>query len=130
MNFKYKKSLLGHLSPVIPVQLFHGRAAMDYEVFIDSGAEISVFNTELAHTLGINLSRAAKRKITGVTGHSRYCFLYEIQMQVGGWKFPLKVGFMDGMDKSYGIVGQRGFFEAFKIAFDLANESIALTAHA
>lgn len=129
MLFKYKKSFFGDLNPIISVQLFYGRTSMDYEVFIDSGAEISVFNLETARALGIDLKMSQRRKIRGVTGHSQYCFIHEIHIQVGDVKFPLKVGFMEGLDESYGIVGQKGFFEAFKIAFDLKNERIALTAH-
>ncbi len=94
MKFKYKKSLFGALRPIIPVRISSGSVVADYEVLIDSGADIS------------------------------------IAIHVGKISFDLKVGFVFNTGEFYGIVGQKGFFEAFKIAFDRKNQEIALTAHA
>jgi len=57
---------------------------------------------------------------------------YEVQVQ-GIWNKSLEtdVGFMPNLGGnivSYGIVGQKGFFDKFKVTFDYKNKEIELKA--
>ncbi len=129
MKFLYKKSLLGVSRPIIPVQLSLGDHRIDYEVLIDSGADVSLFDAQVADALGINLKECDVADIRGLTHHSQPCYLHPVTIYVGAIPLFLQVGFIHDTGSSYGIVGQKGFFEAFKIAFDRKNQEIALTTH-
>jgi len=50
-----------------------------------------------------------------------------VTLVIGGWKYPTIVGFSDEIsDDSYGILGQRGFFDIFSVKFDYQKEEIEL----
>ena len=56
--------------------------------------------------------------------------LHPVAIRVGGWAYTVPVGFMPDMPSfGYGVVGQRGFFEFFKVTFDLLNAEIELRPH-
>lgn len=48
-------------------------------------------------------------------------------LKVGGWPYSVKVGFLPNIARlSYGVVGQKGFFDIFVVKFDLLKEEIEL----
>lgn len=62
MKFDYKtfgKNVEGELiiKPIIPITL-KGKDSVRYEVLVDSGADICIFDLELAELIGIDVSRS------------------------------------------------------------------------
>ena len=53
-------------------------------------------------------------------------YLHTISIKVGKLNFKIEVGFMEMRANSYGIVGQKGFFDKFIVRFDLINKEIKL----
>ncbi len=98
MKFRYKKYSPTILRPVIPIELKYKDGSLLYEVLVDSGADINIFDAEIGEALGIDL----------ITGDSRQYYLHYVDLTVGGVKFKnVKVGFLKDMGKyAYGIVGQ------------------------
>lgn len=126
MKFKYKKYGEDILRPVVPIEIHHNNLEVPYEVLIDSGADISVFDASLAEVLGINLVKGVKKQIIGATGFPENMYLHAILIKVGDIEFRVEVGFMNISTNSYGIAGQRGFFSKFIVKFDLQREEIEL----
>ena len=128
MKFKYKK--FGQtLRPVIQIRVNNADTFLGYEVLIDSGADFSLFHAEIAEALGIDLEKCKKGIVTGVGGKSSEYFLHTIGVEVGGWVFDMEVGFLPtigGRAAPYGIVGQKDFFEHFRITFDYKGGDIEL----
>lgn len=128
MKFGYKK--YGQvLRPVIPISLEYKDKRIRYEVLVDSGADICLFHAEVAEALGIDLKKCKPNIVTGVGGKSSQYFLSNLDMEVGGWKYKIEAGFLPdigGRSAPYGIVGQKGFFEFFKIVFDRTGEDIEI----
>src|SRR3989344_2710888 len=122
MRFKYKKYGEDILRPVIPIEIHHHNLEVPYEVLVDSGADISIFDSSIAAILCINLVKGIKKQIMGATGYSEDIYLHTIFIKVGGLKFKIEVGFMKIGTNSYGIVGQKGFFDKFIVKFDLKKE--------
>jgi hypothetical protein len=55
--------------------------------------------------------------------------MHDVTIEVGGWKYDIKAGFMpdvSGRVMPYGIVGQNGFFDLLIVKFDLAKELVEL----
>ena len=117
--------------PLIDIQLSHpntGKATPPIQAVLDSGADICMASQDIALWLGImfegneevvtfataneTTSQAIKKTITFIT-------------QEGIYKCPFF--FVDGItpDKKP-LLGQQGFFDHFKVCFDLKNKAFEI----
>lgn len=129
MKFGYKRYGPGILRPVIPVKLRHKAAEIEYEVLVDSGADLCLFDAEIGEAIGIDMKSGKQRIVTGVGGKSSIYFVHTVEIEVGGWLHKIEAGFMSNVAGNvipYGLVGQRGFFDIFVVKFDLLKEEIEL----
>ncbi len=55
MKFGYKKYGPGIFRPVIPIEVIYNGTAVPYEVLVDSGADICIFDAQIAEILGLLL---------------------------------------------------------------------------
>ncbi len=128
MKFSYKK--YGKIiRPVIPVEIIHGSESIRYEVLVDSGADLCIFNSEIADAIGLEWQKGEKHEVFGIGGKASVYYLLPIEIKVGGWPYKIKAGFMpdvSGRVMNYGVVGQVGFFENLIVKFDLIKEEIEL----
>ena len=128
MKFRYKKYGPGVLRPVIPIVVVHKENKLNYEVLVDSGSDVNIFDANLAETLGLTLTSGEKSKVAGITGVEEPMYINPINLIVGGHLFKdVKVGFLKQIGEyGYGVAGQKGFFDIFKVTFDLKKEEIEL----
>lgn len=129
MKFKYAKYGKNVLRPVIPIKLKSGDQEMGYEVLVDSGADMCLFDAALGEQLGIEIKKGKPFEVMGVGGKASVFYWHPIILEVGGWEYVIKAGFMpnvSGKVLPYGVVGQKGFFEHFIVKFDLTKEQIEL----
>lgn len=126
MKFRYKKYGPGVLRPVIPVEVIHNGLEVPYEVLVDSGADICIFDAHIAEILGIEVIKGERREVSSLTGFPEFYYLHNISMKVGGLEYDVEVGFMSMRINAYGIVGQKGFFNKFVVKFDLQKEDIEI----
>lgn len=126
MKFRYKKYGPGVLRPVIPVEVVHNGLEVPYEVLVDSGADICIFDAHIAEILGIDVIKGERREVSGLTGFPEFYYLHNISIKVGGLEYKVEVGFMSMRSNAYGIVGQKGFFDKFVVKFDLQKEDLEI----
>ena len=126
MKFRYKKYGLDVYRPVIPVEIVKGDIEVPYEVLVDSGADLCIFDSDIAKILDIDVVKGERHEVSGLTGFPEYYFLHSINIIVGGRKYKIEAGFMPLGNNAYGIVGQKGFFELFSVKFDLLKKEIEL----
>ena len=128
MKFKYKR--YGRvLRPVIEISLKNGGHSVRYEVLVDSGADICLFDADIGEAIGIDIEKGKPQEVFGVGGKASVYYLHPITIEVGGWPYKIEVGFMSnvaGRVMSYGLVGQKGFFDNFIVKFDLFKEEVEL----
>ena len=128
MKFNYKT--YGSISrPVIEIILKNGENSIRYEVLVDSGADLCIFDAEIGEALGIDVQKGQKKEVFGVGGKTSIFFLHKVDIEVGGWVYKIEAGFMPdvaGRVMPYGLVGQKGFFENFIVKFDLLKGEIEL----
>ena len=128
MKFKYK-SYGGIFRPVISIRLKHANLSIQYEVLVDSGADLALFHPEVAEYLGIDFKKGKMNEVFGVGGKASVYYLHPITIEVGGWSYEIEAGFMPAVSGNvmpYGLVGQKGFFEYFVVKFDLSKAEIEL----
>lgn len=126
MKFKYK-AYGDNLRPVIPVTLFNSGESVECEVLVDSGSDYCFFDAEVGQDIGISRENSELREVFGVGGKISVYHVHSVTMIVGEKQLNIPVGFMHnlgGSIVSYGIVGQKGFFDAFTVKFDLSKEEI------
>ena len=127
MRFKYKKYGSGILRPVIAIEIVYRGTEVPYEVLVDSGADVCIFNSQIADILGIDIEEGERHEIAGVTGVSQPYYVFPLTLRIGGRLYTIRAGFLRNMGRfGYGVVGQLGFFENFFVSFDLQNEEITL----
>lgn len=126
MKFKYKQFGLDILRPVIPIEIECNNLITPYEVLIDSGADICIFNSQIAEVLGIDLLKGIKSQVNGITGFPEDIYIHTIRIKLGGKHYRIDVGFIQMSNTSYGVLGQKGFFDKFKVSFDLKKKEIEL----
>ncbi len=133
MKFKYRElNLFSPFSkkqklqrPVIPISLNNNSITVRYEVLIDSGADFSILPAGLAEILEINLDKSKKIYFASATGEITGGSISELNIDLNGKIFKTKVVFAN-LPKNVGILGQFGFFDKFKVSFDLKKKEIEL----
>lgn len=131
MKFRYAK-YNQILRPVIPIKLKNKNQEIGYLVLIDSGADICLFNAEIGEAIGIEIKKGKIKEVFGIGGKASFYYLHRVKIEVGGYEYEIDAGFMPSISGSlgmpYGVVGQNGFFEHFKVIFDKSKEEIELKA--
>lgn len=117
------------LKPIIPIRIFYKDNFAQYDALIDSGADFCIFHKGLGEAIGIDVESGLKVNFGGVQkADAATAYLHEIDLSVGGLKFKTTVAFSDDIsEKSYGILGQKGFFELFSVKFEYSKERIEIT---
>jgi len=128
MKFRYAK--YGQtLRPVIPIKLKNGGEEIGYHVLVDSGADMCLFDAEIGEAIGIDIKKGQMRQVFGIGGKASIYYWHKVTIEVGGWEYKIAAGFMPGGNgrvAPYGVVGQLGFFEFFKVIFDRTKEEIEI----
>lgn len=132
MQFPYKKFKLTDgtelLKPIIPIGLLFNGKSVKYEALIDSGADFNIFNAEIGELLGINIRSGKKVKFSGIAGEPFEVFLHNLTLEIGGWQYKIVAGFSYEISPyGFGILGQKGFFDIFRIKFIFSKGIIEIT---
>jgi len=114
--------------PIIPITLKNGKKIINYLALVDSGADFNVFHKEIAELLGVNLKNLPETEFSGIKKNANAIAKYTaIEIGINGYFFSVPVLFSDSISASgYGIVGQQGFFDKFKVRFDYKKGDIEL----
>ncbi len=126
MIFRYK-NVQGVLRPIIPIKIQYRNRSVIYEVLVDSGADICMFDGEVGDALGIPFFDGRPGEVVGVTGVVKPYYIHPVTISVGGLTFEIEAGFLSNVSRfGYGVVGQRGFFDQFVVSFDFLNGELAV----
>lgn len=127
MIFRYKK-IQGVPRPVIPIKIQYRNRSVTYEVLVDSGADVCMFDAEVGDVLGVPFFDGVSGEVSGITGVIKPYYIHPVTISVGDQSFEAEVGFLSNVSRfGYGVVGQKGFFDQFIVSFDYLKEEIILT---
>ena len=113
--------------PVIPIAIKYGSQHVRNLALIDSGADYCIFHADLGEQIGIQVESGKRLPFHGTGGQEQIAYFHDIKLEVGGYEIPCYAGFSrDFLSMPYGILGQIGFFDKFKITFDYEKEKIEL----
>ncbi len=137
MKFSYRKLSLPRrsdyfgtsiLKPIIPVKVIVGGKTVNYSALIDSGADFCIFDAEIGEYLGLDVKNGRREEFGGIQARGgAVAFLHDIVLEIGGFKYKTAIGFSyDIAKRGLGVLGQKGFFEYFKVIFDYVGEEVEL----
>ena len=114
-NFKNRAEF--RKMPLLEVRLGHGDEHIDVDCLVDSGAVDSMFHTDFADELGIDLRGREVREYEAVNGSVMRGWLAPVQMEIRGMSDPIEieVAFVEGNEMP--LLGQTGFFDCFEVRF-------------
>lgn len=127
MKFPYKK-FGPFLRPVIPVKIKQSGRSVSYEVLVDSGADLCIFDAEIGELLGIDVTSGKANLVGGIAGQAATYYIHQVEIEVGGFSYKINAGFLPNVagGSNYGVVGQKGFFDIFIVKFDFMKEEVEL----
>jgi len=138
MKFKYKKFKIPPsaafperkylLRPIIPLLITYNSRTVGYEALLDSGSDFCIFHAEVGEHLGISILEGEEEPFGGIVGEPGIAYIHKVDFVIGGNRYSsIPVGFSyDIAPYGYGILGHHGFFNIFRVIFDLKKEQIEL----
>lgn len=94
---------------------------------VDSGADACIFPKGIAEVLNIDIDSGQKTIFSGIGSNDLSFYFHEVELLFDQYRIKTKVGFSNSKNiGASGIIGQLGFFEKFKVAFDYKNDSIEI----
>jgi len=113
--------------PVITMRLFFNEKSVRSPALIDSGSDFCMFHAEIGELLGINIRSGKKMVFMGTGGTPQHAYFHTVHYDIGGWNIQSYAGFSYEMKTMpYGLLGQTGFFNQFRIEFDYAKKRIEM----
>ena len=126
-TFEYKK--FGNFwRPIIPITLKHNKKELKYVALLDSGSDFNIFHSEIAEVFDIDLTKLSKSTFGGINKGTRGLMqMTAIEIGIDDYTFDAPIYFSPDISlDGYGIVGQQGFFDKFKILFNFKARKIEL----
>jgi len=114
--------------PIIPIILFGTKGSVSIDALIDSGADRCLFNAEIGREIGLDIKTGEKEIFSGIEGGQIIAYLHKIQLKIIGIEKRIEItaGFTDAPGV-FAILGQDGFFDAFRIKFEKDHNIIEIT---
>jgi len=77
MKFRYAR-YGSVIRPVIPIKLKNKKREIGYHVLVDSGADLSFFDSEIGYAIGIEVEKGVMREVVGVGGSKSFYYLNKV----------------------------------------------------
>ena len=114
--------------PIVSIEISGLGPNKKFLGLIDSGADCSLFNIEIAEILKIDLSKAKEINLTGISGELKGYQVNDLEIKVEGFEEPIKIPVCFVDSSSVGVLlGQDGFFDQYKIKFIKKHDSFELS---
>ena len=112
--------------PKISIRLIKGTRFVNCLALVDSGADECIFPAELGELIGIHIIKGKIQHFRGIGRGIITAYFHNVTLQAGEHKFTSYVGFSDAPGV-VPILGQSGFFNLFRVCFDLSKRELELT---
>lgn len=125
MKLPYRE-ISGILRPIIQVRFHYKKIFVIDEALIDSGADWCIFDAGLLDILKLPVNR--KINFQGIGREKLTGFKSKVSLIIADKKLEIDVIFSPDLGPfSYGVLGQKGFFDNFRICFDKLRLQVEIT---
>lgn len=114
--------------PYIPIKLIGPKISWEGYTLIDSGADRSLVNIQIAQSLGLDLTNSPSENFGGIEGGNLKAKLHKVKLEIIGMNEEIEIlaGFIDSSGVA-AILGQDGFFDAYRIKFEKDHGIVEIT---
>ena len=102
--------------PVIDLKIKTRKSEITIKALVDSGASYSVFRTEIADYLGIDIEKGKSLYLEGIGGRI-LGYMHNLSISLGDKVYRCKIIFSREFIVSFNILGRDNFFIPFLITF-------------
>jgi hypothetical protein len=105
--------------PYIPICLRYQQDSANVYALVDSGADTCLFHSSVGQALGLDVTTGRLQKFFGISEEGIEVYFHTLKFQIIGSTdlFEIEAGFTPS-DGVKAILGQKGFFERYKIIFE------------
>jgi hypothetical protein len=114
----------GSLMPVVDIAVAYRKRRLTTRALIDSGADVCVFDREIATHLGVRLNEAASKTVGGIGGEI-VAYPGNVNVEIGDQVIALRIYFAP--DLPVNLLGRSDFFHHFLVLFDERHHRLELT---
>ena len=111
--------------PVIDVELKGRKRSLVVKALVDSGATFSIFRTEIADYLGIEIEKGKSIYLEGIGGRI-LGHVHTLPLKLGEKTFPCKIVFSYEFTVSFNLLGRDNFFLPFVISFAERDQKVTV----
>jgi hypothetical protein len=113
--------------PMVQIEVSGPQNTKKFNALIDSGADYCLFNTEVAELVGLDLSKAKTRRLTGIGSIIEGFYLNDVEMRLEGIEKTIKIPVCFVKTPNVGLLlGQEGFFDKFRIRFEKDHDTFEI----
>ncbi len=127
MIFPYKRVSLDKRGPVVPVRVQGARRWLYANAFVDTGADYSVFYSEVASMLGLRMQQGERREVTVGDGDAMVLYMHTLPVFFCGATFSARIGFSGQLGTGFNILGRDSFFDRFQFCFNDRDKRLRVT---
>jgi hypothetical protein len=112
---------------IVSIEVFGPKDSKNFDALLDSGADCSLFNIQVAEVLGMDLSNAKAVRFTGISGQIDGFRLEKVKIRVDGLNesIEIPVCFVDSPTVGL-LLGQEGFFDQYRIRFEKDHDTFEI----
>lgn len=126
MKFEYR-FYEGQFLPIVLIGLKGKSGWIKSQVYVDTGASYSLFHTDMAEILGLNLEEGKPYEMVVGDGNTLKLYLHKIPVSLAGQEFIATIGFSKGIGVGFNIIGRKSIFDNFIICFNEKEKYIEFT---
>lgn len=111
--------------PVIDLTLKGPKASIKIKALVDSGASYSVFRSEVADYLGMDIEKGKPIYLEGIGGRI-LGYMHYLPISVANKLYKTKIVFSRELTVSFNILGRDNFFMPFLIIFSEKDKKVII----
>ena len=124
MKFKYRYEKASYY-PIVEFVMENKGNKIRTDAVVDSGASISIFKSEIAKAIGINLKDGEKRVFQGASS-KLVGYIHKVRLMVNNCSFECKIAFSDDLQTSFNLLGRESVFDKFLITFNEKDKELEI----
>ncbi|ODS36993.1 hypothetical protein BEH94_08060 [Candidatus Altiarchaeales archaeon WOR_SM1_SCG] len=116
-TIKYSRTINGDFA-VVPV-FFIKPKLVRVRCLVDNGASYSVFKSNVADDLGINIYKGEPNPIMVGNGQKIIIYIHKLDIRLCGKTIRnAEIGFSNELNTGFNILGRKSIFDKFEICFN------------
>ena len=108
----------GRYCPIIEVELSYKANKVRTLAYADTGATYSVFHSDFAEELGIDIQKGKRIDITIGDGGIIPVYLHNLSLRIDELKIKASIGFSSKLGTGINIIGRDGIMDEFMVCFN------------